>query len=61
MIPQCLNGIEFAGQLGLAQRRMNFVVTNLVHQDSWPRLTTAQFWRQVVLALARFGWDRAMT
>lgn len=48
-----------AGQFGFGQRRMNFIVADLVEQHGRSAFATAQFRHEVVQALLGVQWDRA--
>jgi len=57
MSAQGLNGVVIARQLRLAQRGMDFVVTNLMKQYERAAFAASEFRDQVVLTLLDLGRD----
>ena len=57
---QRLGRVVVARQLGLAERRVNFIMANLMHQNDRPALAALQLGRQVMQALLGIRRDRAM-
>ena len=50
-----------AGKLGFGQGGVNFIVTDLVQEHGWPALAALEAGDKVVVALACFGRNRAVT
>ena len=61
MSPKRFNRVEIARQFGLCQRRMDFVVADLVQQNCRPTLAAAQFRDKMMMALAHIRWDGTAT
>ncbi len=57
---QGLDRVKRARQFGFGQRRVHFLVADLMQQDSRSALASFEFWDQMVQAAAPFR-DRAVT
>jgi hypothetical protein len=50
-----------AGEFGLAQGGVDFIVADLVQEHGWPALAALEAGDQMMMALACLGRDRAAT
>lgn len=49
--------VEVTGQFSFRQRRVDFTVANMVHQDHWTPFATFEARDQVVQALRHIRWN----
>ena len=57
---QGFDGVVAAGQFGLGQGGVNFIVADLMQKHDRPALAAAQFRRQVMQALLGVLWNRSL-
>lgn len=61
MPPECFGRVEDLRQFGLAQRRVDLIVTDLMDQNGFTTFTASQPRDQVMATLSRLRRDRAQT
>ena len=59
MRTQSFRCVEFFRQFSFAQRRVDFVVADLMDEACRPTFSASKFWHQMMLALLGFRGDRA--